>query len=71
MAVGKGQLASVRLLQERYEEALASYKEARDIFEQLQEPASVAVIWHQMGMVHQDMGRYDEAEAAYRPVVGD
>ena len=66
VAVGKGQLASVRILQGKYAEALADYEEARVIFEQQNEPASVATIWHQIGMVHQDAGNYDEAEAAYR-----
>ena len=66
VAVGKQQLATVRLLQERYAEALAAYAEARAIFEQQNEPASVATIWHQIGVVHQRAGRYDEAEAAYR-----
>ena len=46
--------------------ALAAYEEARAIFEQQNEPATVATIWHQIGMVHQEAGHYDEAEAAYR-----
>ncbi|HEX8762117.1 MAG TPA: tetratricopeptide repeat protein, partial [Pseudonocardiaceae bacterium] len=45
-AVAKGQLAAVRLLQRRYEEALHSYTQARDTFEKLGEPRSVATIWH-------------------------
>ncbi len=66
VAVGKTQLASVRLLQGKYAEALAGYEEARAIFEQHNEPASVAIIWHQIGVVHQGAGNYEEAETAYR-----
>ena len=29
-------------------------------------PPSVATIWHQLGIVYQDAGQYDPAEAAYR-----
>jgi tetratricopeptide (TPR) repeat protein len=66
VAVGKQQLATVRLLQKRYVDALAGYNEACTIFEQQNEPASVAAAWHQIGMMHQKAGHYDEAEAAYR-----
>ena len=66
VAAGKGQLATVRLLQERYVDALAGYDEARASFEQQNEPTTVATIWHQIGIVHQEAGHYDEAEAAYR-----
>ena len=47
-------------------EALAAYAEARALFEAQNEPASVAIAWHQIGMVHQAAGHYGEAEAAYR-----
>ena len=66
VAVGKGQLATVRLLQENYAEALAGYEAARDIFTQLNEPTTVATTWHQIGRVHQEQGNYEEAETAYR-----
>ncbi|WP_420640864.1 TIR domain-containing protein [Candidatus Leptofilum sp.] len=66
LAVGKQQLATVRLIQKRYADALAGYEEARDIFEQQNEPREVAVSWHQMGIVYQDAGEYEAAEAAYR-----
>jgi tetratricopeptide (TPR) repeat protein len=66
VAVGKGQLATVRSMQRKYSEAIATYKEALAIFEAQNEPKSVAVIWHQIGMVHQQAGNYEEAEAAYR-----
>ena len=66
VAVGKMQLASVRLSQGQYAEALAGYEEVRTFFEQQNEPATVAGSWHQIGAVHQKTGHYDEAEAAYR-----
>ncbi|MCP4282861.1 MAG: tetratricopeptide repeat protein, partial [Gammaproteobacteria bacterium] len=66
VAVSKGQLGTVRMLQQRYDDALEAYRSARDIFEQLGEPGSVAVIWHQTGMVHKEAGNFDAAEEAYR-----
>lgn len=66
VAVGKGQLGSVRLAQRRYPEALAAYAEARQRFTALDEPGTVAVSWHQTGMVYQDAGQPQAAEDAYR-----
>ncbi|WP_300327673.1 tetratricopeptide repeat protein, partial [Accumulibacter sp.] len=66
VAVGKGQLGSVRLLQRRFPEALAAWGEARERFAALGEAESVAVAWHQIGMVHQDAGNGEAAEDAYR-----
>ena len=66
VAVGKGQLGTVRMQQRRYPEALAAYAEARERFTQLDEPGSVAVIWHQTGMVYQEAGQPEAAEDAYR-----
>lgn len=66
VAVGKGQLGTVRTLQGRYAEALAIYAEARTIFEKLGEPLSVAVTWHQIGIVHKEAGQFEQAERAYR-----
>jgi tetratricopeptide (TPR) repeat protein len=65
-AVSKFQLGSVRLLQERYTEALKIYAETRDTFEALGEPRAVATAWHQIGMVHEDAGQAELAEQAYR-----
>ncbi len=65
-AVGKLQLGTVRLAQRRYGEALAAYAEARERFAALDEPATVAVAWHQTGMAYQDANRPDAAEDAYR-----
>jgi tetratricopeptide (TPR) repeat protein len=66
VAVGKGQLATVRRMQGRYGEAIAEYDAARTLFEQQNEPKSVAVIWHQTGIAYQKAGQYDAAETAYR-----
>jgi tetratricopeptide (TPR) repeat protein len=66
VSVGKAQLGTVRMYQRRYPEALAAYAEARERFTQLDEPGTVAVIWHQTGMVYDMAGQPEEAEDAYR-----
>ncbi len=66
VAIGKGQLGSVRLVQRRYDDALAAYAEARDRFAQLDEPGSVAIVWHQTGIAYEKSGRPEAAEDAYR-----
>ncbi|HNE70355.1 MAG TPA: tetratricopeptide repeat protein, partial [Anaerolineales bacterium] len=52
--------------QEKYKEAIDTYEEALPIFEKQHEPKSIASIWHQIGIVHQEAGNYESAEAAYR-----
>ena len=66
VAVGQGQLGTVRLYQRRYPEALEAYREARERFKRLGEPGSVAGIWHQTGMAYQYAGQAEAAEDAYR-----
>jgi tetratricopeptide (TPR) repeat protein len=66
IAVGKGQLGTVRLLQGRYEEALEAQEIARERFTRLDEPSSVAGSWHETGRVYQAAGQPDAAEDAYR-----
>ncbi|HEV7857606.1 MAG TPA: tetratricopeptide repeat protein [Pyrinomonadaceae bacterium] len=66
IAVSKGQLGTVRLLQGQYEEALEIYTAAKDIFASMGEPGSVATLWHQIGVVHRYAGQYEQAERAYR-----
>jgi tetratricopeptide (TPR) repeat protein len=66
VAISKGQLGTVRLLQERYDEALEIYTEVRDIFASLEETKSVGILWHQIGMAHRSIGQYEQAERAYR-----
>jgi len=66
VAVNTSQLGTVRMLQNRYCEALDIYTKARDTFAALGEPRQVATIWHQIGMVHQEAGQFEPAEQAYR-----
>lgn len=66
VAVGKGQIGTVRLLQRRYVDALAAYEDVRRTFESLGETSTVAGIWHQIGIVHQEAGQPQAAEEAYR-----
>ena len=66
VAVGKGQLGTVRMLQRRYPDALTAYTEARETFERLGEPGMVATAWHQIGRVCQEAGQYEAAERAYQ-----
>lgn len=66
VAVGKCQLATVRMQQQRYEEALAGYHEALNLFDQLNEPSSVATAWHQIAMVYKWQQHYAQAEQAYK-----
>lgn len=66
VAVGKGQLATVRMQQRRYEEALAGHHEALNLFKQLNEPSSVATVCHQMAMVYREQQHYASAEQAYK-----
>jgi tetratricopeptide (TPR) repeat protein len=65
VAVGKGQLGTVRLQQQRYAEALVAYQQARDTFSRLNEQGTVAIAWHQIGMVHEEAGQPEAAEEAY------
>lgn len=66
VAVDKGQLGTVRLLQGRHTEALKAYQDARARFTRLGEPGSEATSWHQTGMVYQAAGQPEAAEDAYR-----
>ncbi|MBP7963806.1 MAG: tetratricopeptide repeat protein [Caldilineaceae bacterium] len=65
VAVSNSQLGTVRMLQERYAEALAAWDEARRIFHG-QESTGEATAWHQMGLVHKRDQQWDAAERAYR-----
>jgi len=66
VAVGKGQLAAVRGDQKNFPEALRLYSEALEDFERIHEPATVANLWHRVGIVYQDAGDYQAAEDAYQ-----
>jgi tetratricopeptide (TPR) repeat protein len=66
VATNKFKLGTVRMLQQRYAEALEIYVEARDTFAALGEPRQVATVWHQIGRVHEEAGQFEPAEQAYR-----
>ena len=66
VAVSKGQLGTVHMLQGRYDNALESYAEARAIFEILGDPGMVATAWHQIGMIYMKTGQFEQAERADR-----
>ena len=66
MAVEKGSLGTVRMLQRHYADALQAHHGARDVFEQLGEPRSVAEAWHQIGMVSTRAGNYLAAQQAHQ-----
>ncbi|MBF0382303.1 MAG: tetratricopeptide repeat protein [Magnetococcales bacterium] len=66
IAVGKGQLGTVRMFQKKYTDALQAHQDALKIFEQLGEPRMMATAWHQIGMVHQETDQFENAESAYR-----
>ena len=65
-ATGKANLANVRRMQGRYADALVAYTEVRAFFEMQNEPATIAAMWNQIGMVHQATGEFDVAEVAHR-----
>jgi tetratricopeptide (TPR) repeat protein len=64
--VAKAQIGNIRVDQGRYPEALVALAEAREQFTQLDEPGTVAVVWHQTGLVYQRSGQPENAEDAYR-----
>ena len=66
VAVGKGQLASVRYAQKDYAAALAGHQEAQQIFEALGEERMQAVALHQIAIVLQAQQQWAAAEQAYR-----
>lgn len=66
VAVGKINLSDIYIDQKRYAAALQGYREALQLFTQLDEPSSVATVWHQIGVAHRQSGDYPQAEQAYR-----
>lgn len=50
----------------RYDEALARLQEALHLFQKLNEPASEAMTWHNLGMVHYAIQQLPKAEQCYR-----
>lgn len=65
VAVGKGQLGTVRLLQRQYTQAIEAYKEALAHFTALGDSTSMAVVWHQLAMAYRHAGQFEAAEEAY------
>ncbi|MBS1258622.1 MAG: hypothetical protein MAG551_01683 [Candidatus Scalindua arabica] len=66
IAVGKGQLGTVRFSQGRYEDAIKAHNEAREIFENLGELNMAAVALQQQGVVFEEIGQFEEAEQAFQ-----
>ncbi len=66
VATGKGQLASIRLLQKDYPAALRGYRETLELFQHLNEPGAIATAWHLIGMVYKQQHQFKPAESAYR-----
>jgi len=66
LAAYKGNLATVRMLQKKYPEALKLYFEVRDTFTRLGEPGSVAIAWHQIGRTYEQAAQYEKAEESYQ-----
>ena len=66
VAVGKGQLGTVRFSQGKYEEAIKAHNEAGEIFENLGELNMAAVALQQAGAVFEEIGQFEEAEQAFK-----
>ncbi|EIJ34991.1 CHAT domain-containing protein [Thiothrix nivea] len=64
IAISKSYLANIELSKNQYETAISLYQECLLIFNDLGEPA--AKIIYQIGMVYRHLGKYLEAEKAYR-----
>jgi tetratricopeptide (TPR) repeat protein len=63
VAVNRGQLGTVRLYQNCYQDALDCYQEAIERFTVLGEPSTVAGLWHLTGRAYQNA---EAAQDAYR-----
>jgi tetratricopeptide (TPR) repeat protein len=70
VAVGKGQLASVRMVQRRYDEALDLHNDLRERFERLEEPLQVATAWQLIGVTYEGLDQHDAAERAFQMSLG-
>ncbi len=66
MAVSKGQLASLALMQDRLSEAADWYQEVLHLFRNLNEPVHEAIYTHQLGIVYQRGENWEAAEQTYR-----
>jgi tetratricopeptide (TPR) repeat protein len=66
VAVDKGQLGTLAMLQNNLQEAAERHREALAIFQRLNEPEMEAVAFHQLGMVYEKAKQWDAAEQASR-----
>lgn len=66
VGVGVAQRATARMLRDDLEGALGDLREARRLFEALDEPLGVARVLHQLGMTLRSAMRLAEAEDAYK-----
>jgi tetratricopeptide (TPR) repeat protein len=65
-AVANVRHGTLALRQGNLPEAQQRYREALITFQRLNEPASEAMVWHQLGRVYQEAQQWDAAEQAYR-----
>ncbi|RCJ18406.1 hypothetical protein A6770_33185 [Nostoc minutum NIES-26] len=66
IAVVNGQLGTFAVMQGNIPEAEQLYLQALTTFQQVNEPASQAKIWHNLGIVYQEAKQWNAAEDAYR-----
>jgi tetratricopeptide (TPR) repeat protein len=65
VAASRGQLGTVRMLQDRTADAVKLFQEVRAAFEALDEPGGAATGWHQEAMAWRRAGQPREAERCY------
>lgn len=66
IGIGKMQLSTVYMLQERYCDALRGFEDALILFEQLNEPASITTTLIKIGVTHRKAGDFEDAEQSLR-----
>lgn len=60
------QLGTLAMFEGDIKESVERYGGALALFQQLQEPAAEAAVWHQLGMAFEEARQWDEAERHYR-----
>lgn len=66
VAVSTMNIGSIHLRQNRYGEALICFNDARRMFEEMNEPASLAIIYHQTGALYRSCNELNLAEESFR-----